>query len=350
MKVDLKNGTAAFIMGHWMVDDEQGRRFLDEAIRSVVDQTDPNWCLIIVDDHSENEETLENLRRIENELGSKVKVIYSPEHIGPGPVKNLGIKAAYEMGAPFVLYIDDDDRSDPRRLEYTRNAFLAQPDVNVVYSSFDVIDENTRIVPEGELCDSIREILEGHKEDVLEGENTWIRLGIEKNYTNLPSCTAVRTDLAMAEPFPPGTVSEDSNTWYRYAAHPGRFVFLDKIKNQYRICSGTDSRARSMNRKFYAQKAELDSDGFEKAVKISIKNGLADPDRVDDIRARFYVRLALSMLRGGDENEMEKCLKTAVSISSDAAKDAVKALHVDEKEAGVMTSLINNLSPRTPGP
>ncbi|MCR4907590.1 MAG: hypothetical protein K5985_02095 [Lachnospiraceae bacterium] len=115
---------------------------------------------------------------------------------------------------------------------------------------------------------------------------------------------AVRTDLAIAEPLPPGTVSEDANTWYRYAAYPGRFVFLDDIKNQYRICSGTDSRARSKNKSFYAQKAEMDSDGFEKAAKIAVKYGLVDPAVVDDLRARFYVRLALSMLRGGDKDEL----------------------------------------------
>lgn len=343
-KGDFKNGTAAFIMAHWMADDVQGRRFLDEAIRSVTDQTDPNWRLIIADDHSTNEETLANLKRIEEELGDRVKVIYSPEHIGPGPAKNLGVKAAHEMGAPFVLFIDDDDRSDPRRLEQTRKAFLAQPDVNVVYSSFDVIDENSRIVPEEELCDSMREILDGHKQDVIEGENVWIRLGIEKNYTNLPSCTAVRTDLALAEPFPPGTVSEDANTWFRYAAYPGKFVFLPDIRNQYRICSGTDSRARSLNKTFYAQKAELDSDGFEKAAKIAVQNGLVDPSQMDDLRARFYVRLALSMLRGGDEKELSNCLKTAVSISADTASDALRTLNVDEGEFKVMTSVLLDLN------
>ncbi len=87
------------------------------------------------------------------------------------------------MGAPFILYIDDDDRSDPGRLEETRAAFLSAPDVNVVYSGFDIIDENSELVPEEKISDSIREIIEGHKNNVIEGENSWIRIGIEKNYT-----------------------------------------------------------------------------------------------------------------------------------------------------------------------
>ena len=331
-KGDFKNGTAAFIMAHWLVDDDRAQRFLDEAIRSVVDQTDPNWILIIVDDASTRPAALAHLKEIEQQLGEKVQVLYSHEHIGPGPARNLGIRAAAERGSPFVLFIDDDDRSDPKRLELTRAAFCAQQDVNVVYTGFDVIDESGRIVPEEQLCASVREILDGHKHCVVDGPNAWIRIGTEKNYTNLPSCTAVRTALALAEPFPRGTVSEDAHTWFRYAAHPGRFVFLREIKNQYRICSGTASRARSLNQSFYAQKAQMDSAGFEKAVEIADGYGLVDPAQVEQIRARFYVRLALSMLRGPDESEAARCMRCAFSVSADAAAEAITTLEAEAEE------------------
>ncbi len=132
-------------------------------------------------------------------------------------------------------------------------------------------------------------------------------------------------------------VSEDTHTWFRYAAYPGRFVFLDSIKNQYRIRTGTESRCRTMNENYNAKKVEVDSDGFKAAAKIAVKNGLLDPSEVDDILARFYVRLALCMLRADDKEEMSKCLQLAASISADAAKDALNNLNSvinnNEKEA-----------------
>ena len=98
---------------------------------------------------------------------------------------------------------------------------------------------------------SVREIIDGHQVDIVEGENAWIGLATKKKYTNLTSCTAVRTSLAAEEPFPSESVSEDSHTWVRYAAHPGKFVFIRDIKGGYRICSNVASRSRSNNANFY---------------------------------------------------------------------------------------------------
>ncbi|MBQ6921742.1 MAG: glycosyltransferase family 2 protein, partial [Clostridia bacterium] len=104
----------------------------------------------------------------------------------------------------------------------------------------------------------------GHKTDIVEGENAWIQIAMKKKYTNLTSCTAVRTSLAFEEPFPAVSVSEDCHTWLRYGAHPGKFVFLREIKGGYRICSGTQSRSRSLNADFYERLFLTDSDGFER--------------------------------------------------------------------------------------
>jgi len=40
-----------------------------------------------------------------------------------------------------------------------------------VYTSFDVIDENNNIVPHDSINMSVREIIDGHKVDIAEGEN-----------------------------------------------------------------------------------------------------------------------------------------------------------------------------------
>ena len=40
-------------------------RHFDEAVASVTAQTDPNWVLVIVDDHTEREKPLARLREVE---------------------------------------------------------------------------------------------------------------------------------------------------------------------------------------------------------------------------------------------------------------------------------------------
>ena len=42
---DFETGRAAFVMPHRMADDDMALRHLDEAVASVMAQTDPNWVL-----------------------------------------------------------------------------------------------------------------------------------------------------------------------------------------------------------------------------------------------------------------------------------------------------------------
>jgi len=266
--------------------------------------------------------------------------IRSPRWVGPGLSRNLGIRAAAELGAPFILFLDADDLADPRRLEATRAAFCSGEDVNVVYSSHDFIDETGRPIPLESLAPTVREAVDGHRQDPVEGEDAWIQIATRKNYANLTSCTAVRTSLTLAEPFPDSKVSEDAHTWMCYGAHPGRFVFLRDIRNHYRIRTGTESQSRSQNLDFYAKKAAADRDGFEQALAIAARFGRVDDDAARDIRTRFYVRLALSMLRGPDVPQATLCLRDACAIDPDAARVAVSRLEADEYEKHALLELM----------
>lgn len=174
----------------------------------------------------------------------------------------------------------------------------------------------------------------------VEGENAWIQIATRKNYANLTSCTAVRMSLALAEPFPDAKVSEDAHTWMRYGAHPGRFVFLRDICNHYRIRTGTQSQSRSLNPEFYAMKAAMDRDDFEKALDIAARHGRVEEQATQDIRARFYVRLALSMLRGPDVKQAKLCLQDAWAINPQTALAALADLEAGEDEKQTLLELV----------
>ena len=188
---------------------------------------------------------------------------------------------------------------------------------------------------------SVREIIDGHKVDVVEGENAWIMIATKKKYTNLTSCTAVRTSLAFSEPFPVGSASEDSHTWVWYAAHPGKFVFLRDIKGKYRICSNVESRSRSNNINFYGEMFKMDSSGFEEAMKIAKKYGTTGGWDENDLRAAFYVRLALTLLHGGSEKYCRKSLSLAINISKEKTLEYIDLLYCEPEYKARMKELVS---------
>lgn len=255
---------AVFVMPHKSDGSRQTEKHFREAIESIENQTDENWVLAITDDCSDNENALTELDNIEKRLGDKVHIVRSDKPLGTGRARNEGIRFANEISSPFILFLDTDDIAHEKRLELTRKAFESDEKINVVYSSFNVIDENSDIYSYDDIPLTIREIIDGHAHNAVQGENAWIDLATKKNYTTLTSCTAVKTSLAVKEPFPALSVSEDTHTWYRYGAHPGKYVFLGDFKNSYRVCKGTGSRSRSANPDFYDQKAANDEQGFEK--------------------------------------------------------------------------------------
>ena len=321
---------------------EMELRHLLLSVESIKRQTDGDWILIMVDDFSNHAKVSETLDTIQNDLGEKVHIIHLEKNVGAGMARNIGVRYANEIGAPFILFNDSDDLSDPKRLELVKRAFKDDT-VNVVYTSFDVIDENDAVVLPEKITLSVKEIIEGHKVDAVEGENAWIGIATKKKYTNLTSCTAARTSLAIEEPFPPLSVSEDCHTWYRYGAHPGKFVFLREIKGKYRICSGVQSRSRSINNDFYKKMYEADSAGFEEAVKLARKFGTMGGCDENDIRAAFHVRLALTLLHGESEEYGKESLKKAMEISKEKTYRYIDSLYCELQEKAQLKELISKI-------
>lgn len=335
------SNTAAFVMPVKIGGNETELRFFREAVQGIKNQTDNNWILIMVDDYSDNKAVYDAIDEMKNELKDKLHVIYSDKNYGTGTARNKGVQYAKEIGAPFILFNDTDDISNPRRLELIRRAFEEDNAVNVVYTSFDVIDENNNVVPHDKINMSVREIIDGHKVDIVEGEIAWIQIATKKKYTNLTSCTAVRTSLAYQEPFPVGSASEDSHTWIRYAAHPGKFVFLRDIKGGYRICSNVESRSRSNDADFYGKMLKMDSAGFEEAVKIAKKYGTMGGWDENDLRTAFHVRLALSLLHGDSEEYCKKSLSLAMDISKEKTIEYIDLLYCEPEYKARMKQMVS---------
>ncbi len=335
-------GAPAFLMPVKISGSEWDLKLFRRAVDSIKSQTDPNWILVMIDDRSDEPKVYELIDEFKAELKDRLHVIYQEKNLGAGLTRNTGIAYAEKLGCPFILFNDSDDISDPRRLELVRKAFEKDSKANVVYTAFVVVDQNGTPTPKEKITKSVEEIIEGNKVDIVEGENAWIAIAMKKKYTNLTSCTAVRTALAVAEPFPNASCSEDCNTWLRYAAHPGKYVFLRDIVGKYTICSGVASRSRSVHSDFYERMFEVDSDGFERAVEIAKRYGTMGDYEEDDIRAAFYVRLGLCLLHGGSPLWCQKAVAKSLAISKEKAFHYIDLLPCDEEDKKTIRDLANN--------
>lgn len=323
MKKDFSNETAAFIMPHWRTDNGKSREHLDEAIKGIFDQTDHNWMLVIVDDFSPCEEAREYLLEVEKKNSDKIKVILNAEHVGSWHVRNTGIKWAYENNYPIVLFNDADDISHYKRLEVVRRNFLEDEEADVVYSTFKVIDENSNTVADKDISPCIYETIEGHKKDIVQGKNAWISIGTEKNYTNLTSSTSARTKVAYSYPFPNVKTSEDSHTWLRYGANGGNFIYCPEIPSLYRIFQNIPCSSRARVNDFYRIKAEVDIDGFMRAMEISIAKGNFNLKNKDDVMIKFYIKLGDSLAKGDAFQVASEQVLKAAKISETKTRQVI---------------------------
>jgi hypothetical protein len=164
----------------------------------------------------------------------------------------------------------------------------------------EVIDEENRLVPIERVSPPILEILESLKQNPLEGNDVWIKMGIEVGYTNLTSSTSVRIKYAYQCPFPTEEASKDFYAWMRMSDCGARFKYSNSIPTKYRIPRFMKYQSSCMRvglSKFNKIIARVDSEDFSKSIEISLVRNTIKPEEIPSLKAKFYKRLAKSMNR-----------------------------------------------------
>lgn len=118
---------------------------LPASLQSILNQTFTDFEVIMVDDHS-TDETLTYLQSIQD----KRLRLFAAKDRGQTPALNQGIQ---EAKADWIVRMDGDDWSDPRRFMLQREAILASNDHPVLISSDYVIcDEDLNPIAEMRLA------------------------------------------------------------------------------------------------------------------------------------------------------------------------------------------------------
>ena len=114
-----------------------GAKHLAASIDSILGQTYKNLELLITDDHSDDEQTLNILKRF-CEQDSRVNVLYLDSNHGPGYARNKSIERAKGR---YIAFCDSDDRWAPDKLE-RQIAFMDEKHTALSYTSYIICDDD----------------------------------------------------------------------------------------------------------------------------------------------------------------------------------------------------------------
>jgi len=110
-----------------------GRDYLRQSIRSVVDQTERDWELIIVDDCS-TEPVIDIVREFND---SRIHYLRNATNCRLPISLNRGFAVA---AGTYLTWTSDDNYYDPRAIEIMSRALDRHPDLGLVYSTYTLID------------------------------------------------------------------------------------------------------------------------------------------------------------------------------------------------------------------
>ena len=89
-------------------------KYIDQTIRSILNQTFPYYEILIIDDGSNNKNALENLEKIKK-IDKRINVFHK-QNEGLASTRDYGASKSSKT-AKYIMFIDDDDLIEPTFLE-----------------------------------------------------------------------------------------------------------------------------------------------------------------------------------------------------------------------------------------
>ena len=106
-------------------------KYIRQTVNSIINQTFPNFELLIIDDGSKDEESLKELEKIEK-LDSRIKVFHK-QNEGLAATRDYGAKKA-SKSSKYLCFIDDDDLIEPTYLECLYFSLITNPKASWAYT------------------------------------------------------------------------------------------------------------------------------------------------------------------------------------------------------------------------
>ena len=125
------------------------KKFLRDSVNSILNQTYQNFEILLIDDEV-SEDSLNFLEEI-NKCDSRIHLIKNEYNIGAGESRNRAIK--FSKGQ-YIAFCDCDDLWKNNKLEL-QLGFMKKFNLNFSHTSYEIIDENKKILGHREVDDEV---------------------------------------------------------------------------------------------------------------------------------------------------------------------------------------------------
>ncbi|WP_191966058.1 glycosyltransferase family 2 protein [Oryzomonas japonica] len=196
-----------------------GMRYLLESVQSVLNQTYPNFEVIVVDDGSS-----QDIRSVLAPVSDRV-IYLRQDNAGVGAARNLGLGAAKGL---YVVFLDDDDLWLPGNLESLVRIIEKEPNCALVYSYPSLIDENGKGIA-------------NERPTSMPSGDVYLEF-LRRNRINTPSVALLRKScLDEVGFFNPNIFCEDYELWLR-VTRKFKIIFCGEELVCYRLRAGSVSK------------------------------------------------------------------------------------------------------------
>ena len=208
--------------------------YLRETLASVLVQTFVDFAVVVVDNAS-TDATADLLASCDD---PRVRHVRHPTNLGLLANHNACLDLGAASGSPFLVLLSDDDLLHSEHLAVTVPVLEAHPEVGMVHTRFDMIDEAGGVLTAavnwtGSLSS---DCVESGPAFLAESMSWSCRVC---SSTVLLRATAVETERFRERDFPP----IDFALWLRLARH-WSIAYVDDVLASYRIHGASHSAAR----------------------------------------------------------------------------------------------------------
>jgi glycosyltransferase involved in cell wall biosynthesis len=114
-------------------------QFVDEAVQSILEQTWQNLEIIIVNDGSDDRNTIEVLQNFSR---PKTRVLHLPQNMKPSAARNAGIN---EAKGKYICCLDADDKLHPTYIEKAITIMEANAGISFIWTWVQVFGNEDRV-------------------------------------------------------------------------------------------------------------------------------------------------------------------------------------------------------------
>jgi len=334
--------------------------WLIEAIESVRNQIYPNWELCIADDASTDPQVKHILRHYMVK-DSRIKVVFRKTN---GHISVASNSALELVTGEWVALLDHDDLLAEHALFWVVDAINKNPDVRLIYSDEDKIDENGRRFAPYFKCEWNPELFCSHNlfnhlgvyQTALLRKTGGFRLGLEgsQDYDLVLRCIE-QIESEQVHHIPRVLYhwrSHSDSTAFTLNTKPFALLAGEKALNDHFVRTGYKAKAEVLDFGMYRVRYELPKPKPLVTLIILTKNGLPYLQRCVEsilLRTEYYPYEILIVDNASDDPATLKYLKslsseTKVRVIRDERPFSFSALNnAAVKEArGDLIGLINN--------